>query len=158
MTLEKLLWKIPQYRRRKVIEVVDDGEKELRNLPVYDTIGYARYLLDETVRHGLDDVGNYLRQDKLLRIFNKYQLAERFIVEFSAIPAIDDRKIVALIGNLYSDYVAGNMWADGMNPDPQNTGEKLDQKIYRWTRLLSEIDLADAFNYLASKYKEKLGR
>ena len=147
MALEKLLWKIPQYRRRKVIEVVDDGEKELRNLPVYDTIGYARYLLDETVRQGLDDAGTYLRQDRLLKIFNKYQLAERFIVEFSAIPAINDRKIVALVGNLYRDYVAGNMWADGMNPDPQATGEKLDQKIYRWTRLLSEIDLdlADAF-------------
>jgi len=158
MALEKLLWKIPSFRRRKVIEVVDGGEEELRNLPVYDTIGYARYLLDETVRQSLDDAGIYLRQDRLLKIFNKYQLAERFIVEFSAIPAIDDRKIVALIGNLYSDYVAGNMWADGMNPDPQNTGEKLDQKIYRWTRLLSEIDLADAFNYLASKYKEKLGR
>ncbi len=141
-----------------MIEIVNTGEQEIRDLPVYDTIGYARYLLDETIKSGFDDVGNYLRQDRLLKIFNKYQLAERFMVEFSAIPAIDDRKIVALVGNLYRDYVAGNMWADGMNPDPQATGEKLDQRIYRWTRLLSEIDLdlADAFNYLALKYQERL--
>lgn len=161
MTIEKLLWKIPQYRRKKVIEVVDAGEEEIRNLPVYDVVRYDRYfllrdtLLGDTIRPGWNDVGNYLRQDRLLKIFNKYQLAGRFMAEF---PEIDDNRIIALVGNLYSDYVAGNMWADGMNPDPQAAREKLDRRIKKWAELLSEVNpsLADIFCKSATEYREIL--